>query len=300
MPWNAMERPERYDPEDIEHLLSERSFDALLQEERAYVLRHLGGREEYENMRALLLHVRSDEQDREGIAADEATRERVLAAFRAQQQPQWRIWLNSVAAAFALDRHQGFLRPALAFGGLAVLIGLGAYLTITFTARPDAELAEVRPAIRQEEKEAPASPTTVGEPAVPAVEPVEEVRTETVQAEVQAATDAPPPPAFIGTGSAAEVVERMTDDAPGLLTEEAAKADEAEQLVVVPDRAAVDLDEVRVVEMNELHTNQSMSNVGGAVTASTAKRSKDAAKGAARTRSMAEDPELRALLAQGW
>ena len=36
-----MERREHYDPEDIESLLQERGFDELLEEERAYVLRHL-------------------------------------------------------------------------------------------------------------------------------------------------------------------------------------------------------------------------------------------------------------------
>jgi hypothetical protein len=296
-----MERPERYDPEDIEHLLSERSFDALLQEERAYVLRHLGGREEYENMRALLLHVRSDEQDREGIAAEEATRERVLAAFRAQQQPQWRIWLNSVAAAFALDRHQGFLRPALAFGSLAVLIGLGAYLTITFTARPDAELAEVRPAIRQEEKAAPAPPAAVNEPAGPVSDPVEELRTVTVQAEAEAATDAVPPPSTSEMESDAPVGESKAYDVPDVQHEEPAVAEKAENFFLNSSPTAVDLQDVRVVDVNELHRNQSTSNVSGAVTSSTAaKRSKDTKREAARSRSMAEDPELRALLAQGW
>ena len=54
-----MERHERYDPEDIESLLSERGFDELLPDERAFVLRHVNGREEYERMRALLHYVRS-------------------------------------------------------------------------------------------------------------------------------------------------------------------------------------------------------------------------------------------------
>ena len=48
-----MERRELYDPEDIESLLQERGYDELLEEERAFVLRHLSGREEYEAMRTL-------------------------------------------------------------------------------------------------------------------------------------------------------------------------------------------------------------------------------------------------------
>ena len=41
-----MEPRELYDPEDIEQLLIERAFDELLEEERAFVLRHLSDRTE--------------------------------------------------------------------------------------------------------------------------------------------------------------------------------------------------------------------------------------------------------------
>ena len=54
-----MERRELYEPEDIEQLLIERPYDELLEMERAFVLRHLSGRDEYEAMvRAL------DDEDR--------------------------------------------------------------------------------------------------------------------------------------------------------------------------------------------------------------------------------------------
>ncbi|MBK6832337.1 MAG: hypothetical protein IPG92_17090 [Flavobacteriales bacterium] len=95
-----MERREHYDPEDIESLLQERGFDELLEEERAYVLRHLTGREEYEAMRALLYQVRDDERMHPPIQADADVKNAVMAAFRAQQQPQWRIWLNSLGTCY--------------------------------------------------------------------------------------------------------------------------------------------------------------------------------------------------------
>jgi hypothetical protein len=94
-----MDRRERYDPEDIEILMQERSFDELLEEERAYVLRHVSDRAEYEAMRSLLIHMRDDARDQEPIEADPAIRANVMQAFRNEQQPQWRIWLNSVGAA---------------------------------------------------------------------------------------------------------------------------------------------------------------------------------------------------------
>lgn len=119
---NNMERAERYDPEDLEHLMLERSFDELLEEERAYALRHLADRAEYERMRALLHHVREDKRDHAPMDADPAVRERVLAAFRVQQRPQWRIWLNSVGGFLLPARPSLYWRPALALGTVAVLI----------------------------------------------------------------------------------------------------------------------------------------------------------------------------------
>ena len=95
-----MERREQYDPEDIEALLLERPFHDLLPEERAFVLRHLSGQDEYESMRATLNAMRNLDDQRAPITADPAVRDNVMAAFRTQQQPQWRIWLNSVGALF--------------------------------------------------------------------------------------------------------------------------------------------------------------------------------------------------------
>ena len=170
-----MERHERYDPEDIEHLLSERSFDELLPEERAFVLRHVSGREEYETMRSLLQHVRKGEPERMEITADERVRGAVLEAFRAQQQPQWRIWLNSVAALFQVREAYGFWRPAMAFGGLAVLVGLGVWFATTMGPGAQEQVAEVKQVTKEVESvptapkaaEAEVSPGLSDEQATP-------------------------------------------------------------------------------------------------------------------------------------
>ncbi|MBK9597206.1 MAG: hypothetical protein IPO60_02475 [Flavobacteriales bacterium] len=162
-----MERPERYDPEDLEHLMLERGFDELLEEERAYALRHLEGRAEYERMRALLHHVREDKRDHAPMDADPAVRERVLAAFRMQQQPQWRIWLNSVGGFLLPARPSMYWRPALALGTVAVLIFASLMIWNAMEPKENKVLAEVRqetPACRpaktavQEDQLRPATP----------------------------------------------------------------------------------------------------------------------------------------------
>ncbi|MBK8338689.1 MAG: hypothetical protein IPK99_01120 [Flavobacteriales bacterium] len=120
-----MEKRERYDPEDLESLLSERAFDELLAEERAYVLRHVSGRDEYEAMRATLGQLRAHPSGRAPIVADPETRDRVLAAFREAHQPQWRIWLNSISLWLMPERPVLLWRPALALASLVLLVVAG-------------------------------------------------------------------------------------------------------------------------------------------------------------------------------
>ncbi len=140
-----MEPRELYGPEDIEQLLIERPFDDLLEEERAFVLRHLSDRTEYQRMRALLLRVHEDDRPAVELDADPAVRDQVMATFRAQQQPQWRIWLNSVGAFLVPREPAQFWKPALAFGTLAVLVSVGVIGLRNLDVARHAEIAEVRP-----------------------------------------------------------------------------------------------------------------------------------------------------------
>ncbi len=138
-----MERREHYDPEDIEQLLMERSYDELLEEERAYVLRHLSGREEYEAMRKLLDHVQRSEPEPELLDADPAVRAHVMQVFRDQRKPQWRVWLNSVGALLMPEDASAMWRPALALAGLAAVITTGVWLFRSGDQMPD-QLADLK------------------------------------------------------------------------------------------------------------------------------------------------------------
>ncbi len=169
-----MERREHYDPEDIEQLLMERGFDELLEEERAYVLRHLSGRDEYEAMRRLLHHVQRSEPEPDLLEADPHVRDHVMQVFRDQRKPQWRIWLNSVSAFLMPEEASAMWRPALALAGLAVAITAGVWLFRS--GGPDAtQLAEVRPVDKQEP--APSAPEgkpiDAATPQAEALEPAE-------------------------------------------------------------------------------------------------------------------------------
>ncbi|MCB0791772.1 MAG: hypothetical protein H6595_11915 [Flavobacteriales bacterium] len=118
---------ERYDPEDIEQLLSERGFDELLEEERAYVLRHLSGREEYERMRSTLHFLRHAEPERELLVPDPEVRADLLNTFREARRTRFTIWLNTIGAWLMPQRPSLLWRPVLALAGLALvtLVGVG-------------------------------------------------------------------------------------------------------------------------------------------------------------------------------
>ena len=151
-----MERREHYDPEDIEQLLMERSYDELLDEERAYVLRHLSGREEYEAMRKLLDHVQRSEPEPELLDADPAVRAHVMQVFRDQSKPQWRVWLNSVGALLMPEEASAMWRPALALAGLAAVITTGVWLYRSGDQAPD-QLADLKK-VEQAEPRKPSVP----------------------------------------------------------------------------------------------------------------------------------------------
>lgn len=151
-----MERREHYDPEDIEQLLMERSYDELLDEERAYVLRHLSGREEYEAMRKLLDHVQRSEPEPELLDADPAVRAHVMQVFRDQSKPQWRVWLNSVGALLMPEEASAMWRPALALAGLAAVITTGVWLYRSGDRAPD-QLADLKK-VEQAEPRKPSVP----------------------------------------------------------------------------------------------------------------------------------------------
>lgn len=305
MPCTSMERPERYDPEDIEHLLSERPFHELLAEEKAYVLRHIADAEEYERMRALLMHLREDEQQRDPLMPDAAAREQVMAAFRAQQQPGWRVWLNSIAAVFAQE-HEGFAwRPALALAGVATVLVVGVAIVFRSTGEAPQQLAEV--VAPKEEGSAPAAPssTTEGEPAAEAnaevvQEPVlsaDEQAPAVTVAEIMVAEEAQDRAPAPSSLYSAEREELADDDMVNFSAVGKSEERIAQDAVTVVPSAA----DHREVQELELARNATTGNASGTVAlkeAAAKRRSATVIKD--RSRSMADDSELLALLRAGW
>ena len=168
-----MERRELYEPEDIEQLLIERPYDELLEMERAFVLRHLSGRAEYEAMRALLLNFHDDAARIEPINAESTVRAHVLDVFRAEQQPQWRIWLNSVHVFLVPKEASAMWRPALALGSVALVAWLVVIGTRQMEQANVPQLAQLKETKNIEDEK-----SAKEKPQEPIAAPPEEVRTE--------------------------------------------------------------------------------------------------------------------------
>lgn len=319
-----MERREHYDPEDIESLLQERGFDELLEEERAYVLRHLTGREEYEAMRALLYQVRDDVSKQPPLQADADVKTAVMAAFRAQQQPQWRIWLNSLGALLWPKEMSAMWRPALAIASVALLIVAGVQvMKVTDKATAHEQVAELKqPAPAKADPntalEKPAAPQSHVE-LVPASEQGDEARSESLMKEdpqgavsahgatrefapsaTDAAAAAPPPPVMeLAEEVNAEGEKAVTLDFFTATTTQGDEAKKAEEAPVMLFDSSVATGATHQVTEVELARNESTANATGKVRTVTAAKEK-AYKATIATASLGDSPELLALLSTGW
>lgn len=282
-----MERREQYLPEDIESLLHERGFDELLEEERAFVLRHLSGRDEYEAMRALLHQVREDDRVQPPLTDDGSVRQAVMAAFKAQQQPQWRLWLNSVGGLFWPKEMSDLWKPALAFGSLALLVVVGLQLMRSAPITSEKQVAQLEDRKRPE-------PTLTKENNAPVTAPA-----------LDTEKDIP---------STAHIAEQ--EAVPSVATVEQAPmeetADEVQESLVVEDRspvAAAKYEAAKVVATDagsashivterELATNMSTTNATGRAFAEVLSRKDKRSTEEAVV--LSNSPELLALLNTGW
>lgn len=311
MPLYTMERHERYDPEDIESLLSDRGFDELLPDERAFVLRHLSGRDEYERMRAMLHYVRPDERERGTIDPDDRVRSNVMAAFRAQQQPQWRIWLNGISLWLAPKEAPALWRPVLAFGSLALLIVAGVVAVRQFEGTTDqASIAELK---QEEHPPAPSTPKKE-EPQEAEAREVTGLMTDMDQ-QTPATGDALAKEALVTTTLTDMTMHHKDAEAKTYAATEDmvatvhVEADYAMKRVPEPPPATRSSEVAeesisRVVTAEDLARNMSVTNALGEVAKETTskmpRRKLAAAEEHSTSRSLADDPGLLSLVATGW
>ncbi len=229
----------------------ERNFDELLAEERAYALRHLANREEYERMRTLLHHAREEGDGQLPVDADPAVREHVLQVFRAQRHPRWTIWLNSLGGFLLPARPMQLWRPVLTLGTLAVLVftAVEAYnsidrnggKTLAEVKQQNTPPAPVQPA-RMEKQEASSQTEEAVSPA-----PIGSLQNEVAAEPTQMAPAAP------SVAQAMEHEERTKAAPTSQLAEQSRSAEEsitADSMEQTAATTTISRDEVAVTSMD--------------------------------------------------
>jgi hypothetical protein len=113
----------KYDPEDLESLMMHKSFEELLPEERAFVLRHISSPSEYEHLRTLLITTLSEWQSEDTLPGKHI-KQNVMKEFRKQHEEKagWRIWLNSLFSSSFDQNYSLWLGGSFAI--LCVFIGV--------------------------------------------------------------------------------------------------------------------------------------------------------------------------------
>jgi hypothetical protein len=253
-------------------------------------------------MRSLLLDLRETERDAEPLEPNAGVRDRVLQVFRDQQQPRWRVWLNSVGPLVMPRDLTNLWRPALAFGTLALLVVVGIWMVNSTGGNKNAELAEVR------RPEAPAKAAEVNTGALSELDsaPSEPFHTWT---ESDQAPELLAPVAVQEEAVAEEGLEDLNEPASNMELAAGSTTDalaEKREQVSTTGTAAEQADMVmapeqeysRTIGSRELIQNQSLANTEMKLTAT--KDRKRMAEAARSGRALEQDQALLGLLAAGW
>lgn len=119
----------KYDPEDIEALLLNKSFVDLYPEEKLFVLRHINSQEEYAEMRHTLLNIHNAKNIDDSITPSHKIKEDLMAMM-AEKKPVG-FSLNSVLLFLFPEDVSFYKKPAFQFGIGIILILLTLPLFIT-------------------------------------------------------------------------------------------------------------------------------------------------------------------------
>jgi len=91
----------KYDPEDIESLMLNKTFDELLDVEKNFVLRHLDSEKEYNSMRKTLLNIKTAFKEDDFLIPSPAIQSKLIADFESKNQPK-QLWYHNLNQIFTI------------------------------------------------------------------------------------------------------------------------------------------------------------------------------------------------------
>ena len=117
-----MKKKNTYNPEDLEDLLLNKSFDELLESEQEFVLQHIDSIKEYNELRNTLLSIKDYSKNNEQIIAEPKVKEELLELFEKENKKAfWFLNLNSIGAFLFPKNTPVFRKPAFQVATCAVL-----------------------------------------------------------------------------------------------------------------------------------------------------------------------------------
>lgn len=119
-----MKAEEKYDPEDLEYLLSNKTFDELYPEEQSFVLKHIESKDEYVQMRKTLMHLNEAKKVDDEWSTPNAMRDQLIKAHEHKHKKRtFFVWLNSLFAAGSFNTPI-YRRPGvqLAFASVVIVV----------------------------------------------------------------------------------------------------------------------------------------------------------------------------------
>jgi hypothetical protein len=126
-----MESKNTYNPEDIESLLMNKSFDELHDEEKNFVMQHIDSKDEYKLMRTTLLAIKKSADNDEAIVSKPEVKEELLLLME-QKSKRGFGWINLNggfwAFLFPTDVNI-FKKPAFQLASLGLLLFSGIFVS---------------------------------------------------------------------------------------------------------------------------------------------------------------------------
>lgn len=122
-----------YNPEDIEALLTNKTFDELLPEEKEFVLQHVESKDEYTLLRTTLLAIKKSSENDELIEANPKIKEDLLLLMedKARRGAGW-FNLNGLWSFLFPEDVFMFKKPGFQLASFAVVLFFGFYFSGKF------------------------------------------------------------------------------------------------------------------------------------------------------------------------
>lgn len=136
-----MKEKTTYNPQDIEDLLLNKSFDELHSDEKEFVLTHLENETEYKELRNTLISVKQIAAEQESVYVPNRIKEDLMKLMENRKKPFGWFSLNSIAAFLFPSNTPLFKKPGLQFATVGLLLIFTVNIGIDFVNQPKKELA---------------------------------------------------------------------------------------------------------------------------------------------------------------